>query len=245
MEVPNPFNREKYFVSLKKEDVAAFVFWSKNFRPFLNVLDELDKRGYNKKIFQFTITGHNHDWMEPNIPDSSDTIEDFIKLSKRYGKDVMFWRYDPVVFTDSLDIEDEKNRFASIAQRLAQHTDSCIFSIAQFYKKVMRSAGRLEEDRGISMFDPNVEIKREYASHLLQCAKDFGLKLQACCCDYLLDIPGIGQAHCIDGELISRMWYPDNSFKLQPSRKGCGCAESSDIGVYGTCKSDCIYCYAR
>lgn len=221
------------------------MFWSKNFRPFFKILEKLDKRGYDKKIFQFTITGHNHDWMEPNIPDSEAMIEDFIELSKRYGKDVMFWRYDPVVFNDSLDIKKEKTRFMSLAQKLALHTDSCIFSIAQFYHKVKRAAGRLEEDRGIKLLDPDIEIKREYVSHLVEWSKEFGITLRACCCDYLLDIPGIEQAHCIDGALIGRLWYPDTNFKFQPSRKGCGCAESSDIGEYGTCKGDCIYCYAR
>ena len=243
--MPNPFNREKYFVSLKKENVAAFVFWSKNFRPFFRILDDLDKRGFDKKIFQFTITGHNKVWMEPNIPDNSETMKDFMELSRRYGKDVMFWRYDPVVFTGIFDLNNEKTKFKSLAERLAVHTNGCILSIAQFYYKVKRAAGKLQAERGIRIYDPEIEQKRDYALHLVEWAKESGLTLRACCCDYLLDTPGIEQAHCIDGDLICRLWYPENKFKLQPSRKGCGCAESADIGEYGTCKSGCIYCYAR
>ena len=52
-------------------------------------------------------------------------------------------------------------------------------------------------------------------------------------------------AHCVDSELISEMWEGKYSYKIQPSRKGCGCAESSDLGEYGTCKGNCVYCYAR
>ena len=30
----NPFNQKLHTVSLKSEDVACFIFWSKNFKPF-------------------------------------------------------------------------------------------------------------------------------------------------------------------------------------------------------------------
>lgn len=42
----NPFNRRARRVSLLASAVAGFVFWSKNFRPFLRYLDELDAGGY-------------------------------------------------------------------------------------------------------------------------------------------------------------------------------------------------------
>lgn len=45
--VLHPYRREKLFVSLKPDDVAAFVFWSKNYAPFLKHLEELERRGYN------------------------------------------------------------------------------------------------------------------------------------------------------------------------------------------------------
>jgi len=34
-------------------------------------------------------------------------------------------------------------------------------------------------------------------------------------------------------------------YKEKPTRKECGCTESSDIGTYGTCPHGCIYCYAN
>ena len=45
-EYPNPFSNALCRVSLRRDTVIGFVFWSKNFIPFLPVLAELDKRGY-------------------------------------------------------------------------------------------------------------------------------------------------------------------------------------------------------
>ncbi len=46
-DVPNPFNRHQISrISLRPEEVDAIVFWTRNPRPLLASLDELDARGY-------------------------------------------------------------------------------------------------------------------------------------------------------------------------------------------------------
>lgn len=52
----NPFSRRPFRVSLLHSDVAAIVFWSKNFGPFLPHLAVLAGQGYNM-VFLYTITG--------------------------------------------------------------------------------------------------------------------------------------------------------------------------------------------
>ena len=52
----NPFNGKLYAVSLRPEDVACFVFWSKNYEPFLPFLPALKDMGYGF-CFHYTITG--------------------------------------------------------------------------------------------------------------------------------------------------------------------------------------------
>ena len=52
--VANPFNRNQVtWISLKPEDVDAIVFWTRNPRPLMPYLDELDSQGY-RYYFQFT-----------------------------------------------------------------------------------------------------------------------------------------------------------------------------------------------
>ena len=56
--VANPFNRNQVTrISLKPEDVDAIVFWTRNPRPLMPYLDELDSREYHY-YFQFTILGY-------------------------------------------------------------------------------------------------------------------------------------------------------------------------------------------
>jgi uncharacterized protein DUF1848 len=75
-------------------------------------------------------------------------------------------------------------------------------------------------------------------------AEPRGITLHSCCEPELL-LPGVEQAHCADRELIADL-RPELklSLKKRPTRKGCGCYESTDIGAYDTCVMGCRYCYA-
>lgn len=66
------------------------------------------------------------------------------------------------------------------------------------------------------------------------------------CCYPLLEQAGIPQGRCVDPDLIRRL-RPDLEnldLKPRPTREGCGCAASRDIGAYDTCPGGCVYCYA-
>jgi len=243
--VPNPFNQKTYNVPLKSGDVAAIVLWSKNFKPFMPHLPIVDNLGYKRLLFNYTITGLPKNIFEPNVPPVEDSLKVFKDISSRYGKKLIFWRFDPILFSDVTDEIHYIESFSRIADEISGYTERCIISFAYFYKKVQNSLSVLQRERGVAGFDPDMNRKRQLAERISSLADSYGLKLQACCCDYLVDIPGIEQAHCIDGELISSLAGDTQNFKIQPSRDGCGCAESSDIGTYGTCKGQCVYCYAN
>ena len=67
VEIKNPFrpDRQKR-VSLKKQDVDAFVFWSRDPRPLLKHLREIDLGGY-PYYFLLTVTGYPR-LLEPSTP---------------------------------------------------------------------------------------------------------------------------------------------------------------------------------
>jgi hypothetical protein len=55
IECIHPTTGHKYSVSLKKDDVACFVFWSKDYTSFLASLHELRDAGY-RSYFNYTVT---------------------------------------------------------------------------------------------------------------------------------------------------------------------------------------------
>jgi hypothetical protein len=241
VEVHNPFVGGRFYrVSLRPEDVHSIVFWSKDYRPLLPYLDELDARGL-PLFFQFTITGLPQLY-EPRVPPTEVTCETLIYLARRYGADKVNWRFDPLLFSAALQEDYYLQRFRELAAILEGHTQRCIFSFVHFYAKVQRRIIRLA---GMGVFDPPLERKRALSVQLAENAAAHGMGLYSCCSDELLQ-PNVQKSHCIDGELLAEL-FPERPLttKLQPSRETCGCSASRDIGAYNSCDHACIYCYAN
>ena len=74
------------------------------------------------------------------------------------------------------------------------------------------------------------------------------LRSPAVTAEWLSHTTGFGR-HYVDWELIKKLFYNNKgtelNYKTKPTRKGCGCTESTDIGAYNTCAHGCIYCYAN
>ena len=124
-------------VFLEPEDVRCFVFWTKNPGPMLARIDELDRYKY---YFHFTLTPYGPD-IEPNLPPKKELVETFIQLSKRIGKDRVIWRYDPIILTDTIDLEYHKQNFESMAKRLHKHTEKCVISFLKASKSALKAMG--------------------------------------------------------------------------------------------------------
>jgi len=89
--VVHPFGGQRYIVPLKPEDVVCFVFWSKNFTPFLKHLKTIENMGY-KFYFNYTITGLPSVF-ESNVEKQA-AIESLKHLSKTYSPKHINWRFD-------------------------------------------------------------------------------------------------------------------------------------------------------
>jgi len=239
----NPFSKAVYQVSLRPEDVSAIVFWSKNYLPLLPYLDELDAGGY-RMVFHFTITGLPRVF-EPRVPDVAKLVECARILSHRYGNESVLWRYDPVLISSVSDPQYHVGRFRDMCSRLEGAVKSCYFSFAIYYGKVLRNAEKLESETGIACYDLPRDDRIELANTLAEIAADHEIEMCSCCGDYLLG-DRIKKAHCVDAELLQRL-FPERVESLveRPTRKECGCYESTDIGTYQTCPHGCVYCYAN
>ena len=114
-----------------------------------------------------------------------------------------------------------------------------------FYNKVKRSLAALKAKSGITAYDAVVERKQALAGKLAELASAFELEFHACCCEYLTGVPGVQCSRCVDGDLVCELSGGKFKYQVKPSREGCGCSESTDIGTYGTCSGNCAYCYAN
>lgn len=195
-------------------------------------------------VFHFTITGLPKPF-EPHVPDLPDLLRSARILAERYGPEAVLWRYDPIVISDVTSPEYHLSRFREIAEGLEGVTRRCHFSFAVFYGKAVRNTARLRAEMGIECREIQIEEQVKIAGELADIAADHGMGMYSCCGDHLVD-GRIRKAHCVDGELL-RQIFPDRvgSISLHPTRKQCGCYQSTDIGAYNTCPHGCVYCYAN
>ena len=240
--VVHPFGGRKYVVSLRPEDVACFVFWSKDFSPFIEHLNTLDSLGYTF-YFNYTVTALP-DVFESRVNKRA-AIDSLKRLSDRYSPRHIHWRYDPILLSNLCDRSFHLRAFEELASELEGFVERCIISFVTEYKKVTRNYEELERTTNARIMDCSRECKVELANDLASIAERHGIRMFSCCGEYLIG-GKIKKAHCIDGALIEALFSPEDfSYAIKPTRKECGCTQSVDIGAYDTCPHGCAYCYAN
>ncbi len=240
--VVHPFGGNRYVVSLKPEDVACLVFWSKDFTPFVEHLETLDRLGY-RFYFNYTVTG------APAIFEShvnrTVAVETLKLLSRRCSPKHINWRFDPIVLSSVRDEEFYLREFGRLARELEGLVERCYFSFVMPYRKVDRNFRELEQTQGVRIDHADESERIELAGRLASIAESHGIQMYSCCGQYLVG-DRIQKAHCIDGSLIEELFHPEGLlWSDKPTRPGCGCTESLDIGTYDTCPHGCVYCYAN
>lgn len=238
----NPFGGQRYIVSLKPQDVAAFVFWSKNYRPFLPALERVKSMGF-ASLLNYTITGLPQEY-ECDVVPTDDAIDSLAAVSEILSPDHINWRYDPIVISSATPVEYHEKRFETLCERLQGKVTRCYFSFAIMYGKVARNFKQFETQHKLSVHDLLKEDRILLTHKLSIIAKEHGIVMYTCCGDYLID-GLIKKAHCIDGDIISRLCGDQPHHRAKPTRKECGCVESTDIGKYDSCPHGCVYCYAN
>jgi len=129
--------------------------------------------------------------LEPKLPALSERLRTFRQLSGTIGKERVIWRYDPVMLTERYSVAWHMRTFASLADQLAGHANSCIFSLVDPYAKVKKN---LEIHR-VAPITP-AEIDR-LARAFSASAHAHGMALKTCAEAVDLDAYGIEHASCI------------------------------------------------
>ncbi|MEW6746586.1 MAG: DUF1848 domain-containing protein [Planctomycetota bacterium] len=238
----HPVSPGLHEVSLRPEDVIGIVFWTRNAAPLIPFLDELELRGFGLAC-HYTIVDLPR-VLDERTPSAVRAVQTFQRLAERIGPNRVRWRYDPIVLCPLADRDYHRRTFERLARALEGHTQDCLTSFVEHYRKVKRHFAGIEARTGIPMAEPCLEEKISLAQELASIAAARGMRFLACCTDEIVG-GGVGKARCIDPELISR-WWPERAGPLarRPTRPECACVESRDIGAYDTCAHGCQYCYA-
>lgn len=245
----NPFNSKQVSgFSLKPEDLDAICFWTKNPKPLMQHLDELDERRLNY-YFQFTLNSYAKTF-EPHVPPLQERIETFKELADRIGPEKVVWRYDPIILSSATPVSSHLEKAQEIAEQLNGYCRRLVFSFYDFYGKGQGRLNKALSDTGIKLEDITAAEQREPLDQVVRGLKQIAdrNKLQIFSCSEAVELGAIGIRHgaCIDGELIRDLFGVHSSKeKDRNQRESCGCVESADMGIYNSCHFRCAYCYAN
>jgi DNA repair photolyase len=262
----SPFAERPVYVSFN--NARVFVFWSKNPAPFIPCLDELDRREYGY-YFLYTLNDYDTERLEPNVPPLEERIATFIRLSQRIGKGRIVWRFDPLILSDTISVDDLLERVKQIGDRIAPFTRRLVFSFVDIekYAKVRRNL-KNSGNTGVREFtDPEVE---QFCTGLQTLNHSWGLLVTACAERRDLTRHGIGRGQCISYDLLATEYSHDaglmaflrpegqqrldltttprdlSRFLKDPGQRNtCRCVVAKVIGQYSTCMHLCAYCYAN
>jgi len=236
--ITHPYTRKWRKVSLKPEDLGVIVFWSKNYSPLLKQIEQIEKRISNL-FFHFTITGNAA--LELNVPSYTETVKDFIFISKRYSSRHIIWRFDPICITNKLSFCYYEDKFIKCAEQLQGYTQACYISFINLYKKVFTNFKKYTDQKIVEV---NLAEKREFVYKLANIAEKYNIRLYVCCNDCFL-CEKVDKGSCINGHYLARLFQLPLEVKSAATRKECACTKSVDIGSYDTCIHGCLYCYAN
>jgi DNA repair photolyase len=262
----NPFNGVPLFVTFQK--TRLIVFWSKNPKPLIKHLDFIEQRIRNF-YFQFTLNDYDRERLEPRVPGLDARIDTFLELSERIGKEKVIWRFDPLILTDNIGVDDLLSKIDNIGNKLVNHTKKLVISFADInhYKKVQNNLRK----SSIKYQEFNERLMNEVADGLSRLNQKWQFEIGTCAEKIALERYNIVHNKCIDDDFIIKHFVHDKILMdflgvriveadlLNPNRriektkdnkdKGqrqfCGCISSKDIGEYDTCPHLCEYCYAN
>ncbi|MDR1913416.1 MAG: DUF1848 domain-containing protein, partial [Clostridiales bacterium] len=262
----NPFNGLPLFVSF--QNARLIVFWSKNPKQMIKHLDYLNEKniGY---YFQFTLNDYDAERLETGVPEMQSRIETFIELSEKIGKGKVIWRFDPLILTDKIGVDELLRKVENMGNQLKNYTQKLVFSFAdiKIYKKVQNNL----RSNDILYQEFNERTMNEFAAGLQGLNENWHFELATCAEQIPLEKYGIVHNKCVDDDLMIKLFPHDKvlmdflGVKITPpdmfnpnaiiekrrsnkdsgQRQFCACIVSKDIGEYNTCPHLCEYCYAN
>lgn len=212
----NPFNQQKMYISFA--NCKVLVFWTKNPKPIIPYLHELDKRGIHY-YFQVTLNDYVNEGFEPSVSSVEERVETFKQLSDMIGHERVIWRFDPLIITPYLTPRALLTKIWHVGNLLKGYTDKLVFSFVDVkaYRKVQNNLVKetnyfSKED--VESAEMNEAQRQEVIEGLVKIRaawkeQGWNVTLATCAEAFDYDAYGIEHNRCIDGELIERVFGED------------------------------------
>ena len=200
----NPFNGVKSYVSY--QNTRFIVFWSKNPRPLLAHLHELKEKNIGCYV-QYTLNDYVEEGLEKGVPSLEERIDTFKQLVDKLGKGRVIWRFDPLILTDKISLEDLLRKVANIGDQLQGYIEKLVFSYADIalYKKVKANLDKSHVCYQ-EWTEPQME---EFAKRLSELNQRWHYELATCGEKIDIEQYGIQHNHCVDDNLMIRFAHHD------------------------------------
>lgn len=229
----NPFNQKPMYISFTR--TKAIVFWTKNPKPIIPYLSELDKLGIHY-YFQVTLNDYVNERFEPRVPPVESRVETLKELSNLIGKEKVIWRFDPMIVTPKITPAVLLKRVERIGNMINGYTDKLVFSFVDVaaYRKV-RSNLVNETDcftaDTVNTAEMNEMQRQDIVEGLVKLrdgwkAEGWNISLATCAEGIDLGNYGIEHNRCIDGELMKRLFADDSEFVYYLNT---GCLPEQDL----------------
>lgn len=248
----------RFHVSLKAEDVLGYLFWTKFAGPFHGQLAKLLTEGV-PYVFQYTLAGYGTE-IQPGIPELATVIDDFLRVSANLPEAAAIqWRYDPILVSSDYSCDWHRRNFEQIADRLKGSTHVVNVSFIEPYLKALTKAPDWRDIRwrrpdpvrhktALIKYQAIRSIgaeEDELLKDLADIARKRDIELRVCCNqEYVGSFP---TAACCGLELFQAYGLGIEqqvaALAAGPSRPGCRCLKTVDIGMDTTCPGGCFYCY--
>jgi len=248
----------RYFISLRREDVLGYLFWTRDARPLLPEITSIRREGV-PVVVQFTITSYGRELEHHRVP-LEEQIESFQMVARELpDPSSIQLRYDPLLVGGEYTEGWHEEKLGQICQALRGQTLVVNTSVCEPYVTVVSRIEQLLPARYRTP-DPRrhpTTVKRfprlqtldppDILRRVSDVAHAHGMELRVCANPEISCAHSFPAAQCCGLELFAD--YPSGCMQelvntlLGPSRAGCRCLATSDIGMGDTCPAGCLYCY--
>jgi DNA repair photolyase len=145
--------------------------------------------------------------LEKGVPPLEKRIGTFKRLVDQLGQGRVIWRFDPLILTDRISLDDLLQKVENIGDQLSGYTEKLVFSYADIalYKKVRANLDKSH----VNYAEWTTSQMEEFAQRLSELNQKWYYQLATCGEKIDIEQYGIQHNRCVDDDLMIRIAWQD------------------------------------